>query len=260
MVLLLVHLFMIICLLSRTVKVKIIDCVVRNLILILFLTSFYTYSNNPHKMTLIQPPKSQAGLYIKELLKRLYSELGKNVEFIEVPGARELQMVEQGLLVGALARQAGIEEKHPTLIRIPLPILTFELVQVSNEKQCGMCKLESLKSISYTRGAVIAENYLKQLSMPIKQFPIKNSHSLNNLLLKGRVDSVLMMDFEMTDEIKFKDHFIKRSIEQKVNYHYLSPKYKHLKQPLLKALAKLKKDGVIEQLKYKYRINMKRLR
>ena len=49
----------------------------------------------------------------------------------------------------------------------------------------------------------------------------------------------------MTDEIKFKDHFIKRSIEQKVNYHYLSPKYKHLKQPLLKALAKLKKDGVV---------------
>lgn len=227
--------------------------------LFLFL-SFYTHSNDYHSVTLRQPPNNQASNYVKELLERLYFELGKKVEFIEVLGARELHMVEQGLLVGALARQVGIEKKHSSLIRIPIPILTFELIQVSNSKQCGQCNLKKLKSISYTRGAVIAENYLKQLPTLVKQFPIKDTYSLNHLLLKGRVDSVLMMDFEMKDEIKFKDHFIKRSIEQKVNYHYLSPKYKHLKQPLLKALAKLKKDGVIDKLKYKYRINMKRLR
>jgi len=231
-----------------------------NLAFLFLLLSFDTHSNDNHKLTLRQPPNNQASYYVKELLERLYLELGKKVEFIEVPGARELQMAEQGLLVGALARQIGIEKKYKSLIRLPMPILTFELMQISNSKQCGKCNLKNLKSISHVRGAVIAENYLKQLSKPVKQFPIKDSYSLNHLLLKGRVDSALMMDFEMADEIKFKEHFIKRSIETKVNYHYLSPKYKHLKQPLIKALEKLKKEGVIEQLKYKYRINMKRLR
>lgn len=245
---------------SRFLKIKIKSFVKWHVIFLFLFSSFYTYSNNSHKLTLRQPPNNQASYYVKELLERLYLELGKEVEFIEIPGSRELQMAEQGLLVGALARQVGIEEKHKRLIRIPLPILTFELMQISNSKQCGECNLKNLKSISHVRGAVIAENYLNQLAKPVKQFPVKDSYSLNHLLLKGRVNSVLMMDFEISDEIKFNDYFIKRSIEKKVNYHYLSPKYKHLKQPLLKALEKLKADGVIEQLKYKYRINIKRLR
>jgi len=231
-----------------------------NLSFVILFLSFYSHSIDYHKVTLMQPPNNQAGYFVKDLLERAYLSIGKEVEFIKIPGARELQMAEEGVLIGALARQIGIEQQHSSLIRIPIPILTFELMLVSNNKQCEECKLEDLKSISYVRGAVIAENYLKQLSIVIKQFPIKDSNSLNHLLLKGRVDSVLMMDFEMSSKIKLNNNFIIQSIEKKVNYHYLSPEFKHLKKPLIKALEKLKSEGVIEQLKYKYRINMKRLR
>ncbi|PAJ71956.1 hypothetical protein CJF42_23825 [Pseudoalteromonas sp. NBT06-2] len=105
-------------------------------------------SNIVDKVTLRQPPNNQVGYYVKNLLERVYLESGKVVEFIKVPGARELQMAEQGLLVGALARQVGIEKQNKTLIRIPLPIFTFKLMQVSNSKQCAECKLENLKLIN----------------------------------------------------------------------------------------------------------------
>ena len=208
----------------------------------------------PSTVTLRLPPSNPTGQYIKQLLTEAYAHIGAEIEWFESSGKRELVTVESGKLTGALARAAIIEESFPTLIRIPQSILSFKLFKVSDRLRCGYCLDKDIHSISYAKGSIISERYIDSLPKGIESFALSATQQLSAMIKKRRVDSVLLMDFQLTDDIKDNPLYIIDQIDEEVDYHYLSPKYAHLEEPLTKAFETLVNSGRLKQLKRQFNL------
>jgi len=208
-------------------------------------------------ITLREPPSSLKAQYVKEVLTIAYASLGYSITWLDVDGVKELEYVQTNKLDAALARADIIEKKFPSLTRVPFPILRFELLKVSDRLRCGYCLNEDIRSITYSKGSLISEKYADSLKSKVHKFPITNTDNLNEMLIKRRVDSVLLMDFELDEQVAINANFIIETVNTQFDYHYLSTKYKHLKQPLLMAFNSLKQQGVLLELQIKYGIDPK---
>jgi len=208
-------------------------------------------------ITLRSPPSSLKAQYVKEVLTIAYASLGYSITWLAVDGGKELEYVQTNKLGAALARAEVIEKKFPLLIQVPFPLLSFELLKVSDRLRCGYCLNEDIRSITYSQGSLISEKYANSLKSHVHKFPISNTDKLNQMLLKRRVDSVLLMDFELDDKVAVDANFIIETVNTQFDYHYLSTKYKHLKQPLLTAFKSLKQQGILVKLQTKYGIDAK---
>ena len=205
-------------------------------------------------INLRMPPKSLKAQYVKEVLTIVYGSLGHTIEWQDISGVKELELVQNDKLTAALARADVIEKNHPSLIKIPFPILNFELLKVSDRMRCGYCLNEDIRSITYAKSSLVSEQYANTLKSKVHKFPILNAEKLNQMLRKRSGASVLLMDFELDKNIIENPHFIIERVDKHFDYHYLSPQYAFLKEPLLNAFNKLEQEGVLAKLQTKYGI------
>jgi len=225
--------------------------------LIIFSLLFLPFFLLADVINLKMPPKSLKAQYVKEALTIAYHSLGHTIVWQDIRGVKELELVQNNKLSAALARADVIEKKFPSLVQIPFPLLNFDLLKVSDRKRCGYCLNEDIRSISYAKSSLISEQYAKSLKSKVHKFPIDNTEKLNNMLLKRRVDSVLIMDFELGENIAKNSSFLIESVDTHFDYHYLSPDFSYLKQPLFDAFKGLEQRGVLASLQLKYDIHPK---
>ena len=200
------------------------------------------------------PPKVKHGQYVKELLTMAYADIGYSINHVVVPGVREIPMAVKSELGGVLARDEIIEVSNPSLIKVEVPLFSYDLILLVNSKQCGQCAEKYLASIAYPRGGKIYENYAKTLPETVQRVGINGVQSILQMLEKGRVDSVVLADISISDQSAFSNYIKTRKIETRYDYHYLAPTNSHLKQPLEHALKKLVESGRLDKLKEKYKI------
>lgn len=193
--------------------------------------------------------------YAKELLIEAYATIGYKIKWLNVASAQELPLVAKAKLAAALAKHPIIEKEFPELIKIPYKLFDFSLLKVSDRRRCGFCLDEDIHSIIYTRGAKISENHINTLRISIDKFAIENPAKLNEMIIKRRADSVLIMDFQLSGEVLNNPHMIVETITREYDYHYLSPFYKHLKEPLTAAFKQLELNGTAEKLRKKHGIS-----
>jgi len=206
-------------------------------------------------ITLRTPPSSLKAQYVKEVLTVAYESLGYSIKWSDIDGHKELELVQANKLDAALARAEVIENKYPSLIQVPFPLLNFDLLKVSDRVRCGYCLNEDIRSITYAKNSLISKKYADSLKSNVHKFPIENTNKLNQMLLKRRVDSVLLMDFDLDDKVAINPNFLIETLSTQFDYHYLSTKYKHLKKPLLNAFNSLKQQGTLKKLQIKYGID-----
>lgn len=104
-------------------------------------TNSFSVTANPNDTIYLRDPSgSKIGEPVKALLDEAYKELGFKTKYINVASTSELAVASKGRISGALARQSGIESQYPDSIRVPTPLLQFELVQVGNRKLYGDCQ------------------------------------------------------------------------------------------------------------------------
>jgi len=203
------------------------------------------------------PPISSSNmLYVKELLTKAYASIGYKVDWIFIASSQELELVSKGRLAGTLARHPVIEEEFPTLVKVPYKLFDFKLLKVSDRRRCGYCLDEDINSIVFTKGAKISEKYVRSLRSTMDKLPLQHASKLNGMILKRRVDSVLIMDFQLDKKIAENHHIIIETILHEYDYHYLSSHYKHLQQPLTDAFKRLEQNGTVAQLQKKYGIKL----
>ncbi len=202
------------------------------------------------------PPASSSNMqYVKELLTKAYVSIGYKIDWINIAGSQELELASKGRLAGAFARHPIIEEKFPTLVKVPYKLFDFKLLKVSDRRRCGYCLDEDINSIIFTKGAKVSEKYVQSLRSTIDKLPLQSTtKKLNGMIFKRRADSVLIMDFQLDEKIAKNHHMIVETILHEYDYHYLSPRYKHLQQPLADAFEKLEQNGTVAQLQQKYKI------
>ena len=71
---------------------------------------------------------SKLGLMVEEVLQQAYQQIGIKAEIAWLPGARALQMANDGDVDGAELRVAGISKKFTNLIMVPVPVYETEIV------------------------------------------------------------------------------------------------------------------------------------
>jgi ABC-type amino acid transport substrate-binding protein len=198
---------------------------------------------------------SSHAAYIKELLINTYALIDHEINWVNLTSSQELDLVNSGRLAAAIARSSIIENQFPKLVKIPYELFDFSLLKVSDRRRCGYCLNEDIKSIIYPKGALLSVSYAESLPDNVEKLGINSSDNLNEMILKRRADSVLIMDFLLSPEVYENPHFIVETITHKYDYHYLSPKYKHLATPLLEAFQELERNGTVAKLQQKYNIN-----
>ncbi|WP_159818532.1 hypothetical protein [Colwellia sp. 20A7] len=198
---------------------------------------------------------SNHALYAKELLIKAYALIDHEINWVNLTSSQELELVNNGRLAAAIARSSIIESQFPKLVKIPYELFDFSLLRVSDRRRCGYCLNEDIESIVYPKGAILAVSYAESLPGDVDKLGLNNPDNLNEIILKRRADSVLIMNFLLAPEIYENPDFIVETITHKYDYHYLSPKYKHLAKPLLKAFQELEHNGTVAKLQQKYSIN-----
>jgi hypothetical protein len=221
----------------------------------LFVLLLLSFCVSAETIALRTPPESLTGQYVKDVLTAAYTSIGHTIEWQSVNDVNELDLVRKNKLTAALARTDFIKKEFPSLVQIPFPLLNFKLLKVSDRMRCGYCLNEDIRSITYAKNSLIAEEYANSLNSRVHKFSIANTIKLNQMLGKRRVDSVLLMDFQLDEKIAKNPHFIIETIGTHFDYHYLSPAYKHLKQPLLDAFYGLEQQGILASLRLKYGIH-----
>jgi hypothetical protein len=202
------------------------------------------------------PPNNANMQYVKELLTQAYALIGYKISWVDISSAQELALVSKAKLASALARHPVIEQEFPELIKIPFKLFDFKLLKVSDRRRCGYCLDEDINSIIYAKGSRISAHYAQSLRATMDKLAIDNPQKLNQMILKRRVDSVLIMDFQLNNIITEDHHLIVETLAHEHEYHYLSPSYKYLKKPLINAFEQLTKIGSVASLQEKYKIKL----
>ncbi|NMP30995.1 hypothetical protein HII17_05400 [Thalassotalea sp. M1531] len=224
-----------------------------HLLIILWLLTSYPILAN--EVVLRSPPTNANGEYIKELLTTAYSKLGIQIKWLQVNGARELKLASNNELSGALARVSSIEQQYPKLVRVDFPVLTFQLLKVSDRYRCGYCLNKDIRSIAYASGALIAEQYVEDATKHAEKFAVSNPQQLNAMIAKRRIDSVLLMNFQLDQAAYLNPYLLIDKVDIEVDYHYLSPENANLASQLETIFAAMKESGELQAIQIKYNKN-----
>lgn len=224
-------------------------------IICLSLLSIFATCAHAKEVSLLEPPQSDAGYYIKDVLTLSYQKLGFSVNWKPRNSSDELELANNARISGALARTTNIESDYPNLIRVPFPILQFSLLKVSDRERCGFCLNNKISSVAYVDGSFISEDYANSLPTSIRKFALSSSSKINKLILKRRVDTMLVMDFQIDPAIYLNPNFIVENVEVELDYHYLSPAMAHIKEPLNDVFKALDADGTLRKLQSKHHLS-----
>jgi len=219
-----------------------------------FLVIFSVSLLAQQQVELRKTPVSRHGDYIKELLELAYAGLDYKIQYVDVPGVREIPMAVKSKLGGVLARDIIIESDAPELEKVQVPLFSYQVVLLANISECGTCEENKLAIVAYPRGGKIYKHHVDNLPERINTVAIGAIDNVVKLLEKGRVDAVIMSNMSVSSELLNNPNIKIKVLETRSDFHYLSPKNKELKAPLEKALNDLVKSGKVQELKKKYGI------
>jgi polar amino acid transport system substrate-binding protein len=88
---------------------------------------------------------SKLGLMVEAVLETAYDRIGIEVETAWLPGARALQMADDGAVDGAQLRVASIQQRFTNLLIVPVPVYISQIVVFSRTVDFPVQGWESLK-------------------------------------------------------------------------------------------------------------------
>ncbi len=223
--------------------VKVLSC--------LFLLCSFFLKATP-TVELRKTPEAAYGYYLKEVFDLLYSEIGYEVRYVELPFVREIDMASKSQIGGVLARDIIIEESSPELTRVEVPLFAYEVIMLANTKICGRCTEELIDIVGYLRGGKIYQAHIENFPDRVNKVAIGGMDNLAKMLEMGRVDAIITSDILLPVSLLDNPDIVIVVLEKRFDYHYLSPQNKHLKEPLEQALLKMHKNGKIRTLKKNY--------
>ncbi|WP_031480359.1 substrate-binding periplasmic protein [Maridesulfovibrio frigidus] len=188
------------------------------------------------------------------VLEEAYGRINIEIELKPYPVLRSLHSSSTGLVDGELFKIKGLEEKHPNLIMIPVPINTVESMILSKKRPepfTGWQSLAPLK-IGIYRGVLFTKKKTAKAGCT-KVFEIETHDQIYRMLELDRIDIAiltrisslkLLRKFGPTD-IKL----IEPPLETFPVYHYLNKKHSNLVPKITAALKEMQKEGRIQQIR-----------
>lgn len=199
------------------------------------------------------PSSTPAALYVQDVLKRVYDNIGYQIKYRQVPLGRSFIEANKGELDGLRARVGTVADKYPNLIKVPFEILDFSLVLLADRRVCGVCDLSSINRLAVTRGIVALEGRLAEQLASKALVEVTSSTQNLELLVAGKVQAAIMSDTNVPPEYyALNHHWMKRTLTVLPDYHYLHKKHRRLVPLLYAELETLQANGTIAALRKNY--------
>lgn len=185
------------------------------------------------------------------VLKRAYSKLGIEVEIYETSGSRSLVLASTGHVDGEVIRIRDVEDRFPSLLRVPTPTVLLEGMVFVQERKIKTVTLENLpeKHVGYLVGAVHAEIFTEGFS---NVWTAPDEGELFRLLASGKLDAVIsdridgglmIAKLKLSGIVPFGPPF---QIEPL--YHYLHIRHRALLPRIEAVLAEMRDSGEAEEI------------
>jgi len=226
-------------------------------LLLIFLNLFFgfTLSSAQEKLRISAIEGTPLTKLCKQILPEAYQRIGIQISVEEYPASRALHYSNSGKVDGELMRIAGIEKKHPNLIRIPVSYVSFQGVVFSKKELDfpvkGWSSLKPYK-IGILRGVKYSETGTKGMRIQI----VDRHTQLVKLLDYGRIDIIVMTRlnglnaFRQANVRNFK--ILEPPLVRMPLFHYLHIKNQHLVPKITDSLREMRKEGRFQTIYEKF--------
>ena len=220
------------------VKLNIVVSLSMLLLLSLVLTSPSVIAENAKQTTLVfnKPVDTELSQRLIRRLNKAYSAIGVEIKLIDFEHKNSLKAANSGLLDGQIGRVIDINNDFPNLIPSKTPLLSLNLLLLTNKSKCYPCKLEQLTTISHNANYPFAQKYIEQINYQGEVITHNNLASQLYMLRQNTIDGILVLEYQLNHQIDSQSliHFDQQVVSRKPIHHYLHIKH----QTILNALDK----------------------
>jgi len=213
--------------------------------------------SKPFTLYAFQTENTQEGNWLARVYQDLFTRINIPLEIIYVSPSRISVDAELGKADGQFTRIFSYQDKHPSQIRINVPIAQNKMVTYTRrdlnyqfDSQWDSFRRSSLK-VEYLRGIFFSQQHLEKVVLPSHLFEITDIRRALRKLTHKRTDVFVhaySAVHQFLKEDEFKDDIIAASdLEVFKMYLYVNIKYIELVPLLEKTLYKMKKEGVIDK-------------
>jgi len=171
-------------------------------------------------------------------LSYAYNQLGYKVLFEPILTARARKMVNAGQLDALMLAEKVVEEAHNDILRVPIMLAKGSLMLYCNKRvKCKTSELNNSDNIvGVISGDSMSGKYMRQ--MRASTHAIRSSESLTNMLIKERLDYILLVFEEQFGTVSGLDvsQYQKVEVYRSEGYHYVHKKYEYLLPDLTLAM------------------------
>jgi polar amino acid transport system substrate-binding protein len=188
----------------------------------------------------------------RALLTHALRSLGREVHFEPLPLRRSLSLSRQGLLDGEAMRIKAIADEHPSLLLVPVPLVTMEVIGYVRRGEAGPTDLNTLAGwrVGFPRGVVALEKLLAQAPHRVE---VTTRQDLLRLLRIGAIDLALFastagepdIDAALTQGLTR----LPAALHVTPLYALLHERHRALLAPLTQALLQMQASGESARLR-----------
>lgn len=178
-----------------------------------------------------------------ELVRSAYSRIGIDAVTDFLPAERAVAVVNAGLYDGDVFHVAGIEERYPNLVRVPVPIMAFEITAFTLQAGLRINHWEDLRShtICIRRGIKLIEEHLSRFAGVYRADGYANIY---DMLQYGRCDVAVLPRSAWIDIADARGAGLREAgpvLATVELYHYVHASHASDVAALAQALAELRK-------------------
>ncbi len=190
------------------------------------------------------------------VLDRVYQQLAKrlgiNIEIRRLDvSERILRNANNGIVDGDVARVAGLEKIYPDLIRVPVPVMNFEMVVFSRNVDFKVDGPESIKP--YNVGVIRGWKILEKAADGARSVTaLETGDQLFQMLDKNRIDIALLEKLEGLQIIHKANikgiRVLQPSLFKGGFYLYLNKKHAAMVPHITTELGKMANEGELQHI------------
>lgn len=189
----------------------------------------------------------------EEVLRSAYHTLGIEITTRGLPADKALQISNAGEVDGELYRIAGLEQKYPHLVMIPVAINYLEGSVFTKKADFVVTGWDSLRpySIGVQKGIQFAEKGTEGMhrtivSDPVQLFTMLQANELD-IAVTAHLNGLLMIKKLYSPEIRF----LTPPVATCPLYHYLHTRHEKLAKRLTSVLEDMALAGTIGKIRYR---------
>lgn len=185
--------------------------------------------------------RSDALLSTKQLVEQAYSNLGYQVQWQLLPGARSLKLSNAGEIDGEFVRSEAVAQRYPNLVKVPVPLIASPIYLFCKNKQACLSPTQNTV-VGYNKNLKIFEQFC--LLQQYVCYPFGSTKQLFDPLLEDRVDAFLATQIEVVNLLSNDFPTLYRvEVDKRVMaFHYVNKKHQNRVEPLVQQFRLIAKN------------------